>query len=198
VSTADEDEQEALLDPEAEAELLAALEAALRPGVIDPERHERFIEMAIEDPLAPPSEDELAESARLRDALAQGTADEDADLLRGLGAAFGASKPPSVGGTSETSLAAALEKPARSNVVYRAFGLGSLVLAAAAAALVFVSPLRKSAPEAAASGAALPRSTTPLFTERFETQDTTARMDRIASARGRDLRDNRFASWGVP
>jgi hypothetical protein len=44
---------------------------------------------------------------------------------------------------------------------------------------------------------AKPRSTVSLFSERFETEDTTARMDAIASARGRELRDNRYAAWGV-
>jgi hypothetical protein len=36
-----------------------------------------------------------------------------------------------------------------------------------------------------------------LFAERFETGETTARMDLIASARSRDLRNNRYTAWGV-
>jgi hypothetical protein len=73
-------------------------------------------------------------------------------------------------------------------------------LAAAAAALLFLPTLSRSdAPAASAEPSALvkPHSTAPLFAERFETGATTARMDLIASARGRDLRDNRYAAWGV-
>jgi hypothetical protein len=62
--------------------------------------------------------------------------------------------------------------------------------------LLFVGTAREQAPPAAAEYRK-PRTTAPLFSERFETGDTTARMDAIASARGRDLRDNRYASWGV-
>lgn len=206
------DEEESLLPPEESAAWLTALEAAWRPSELDPAVGERLLEMALEDPLAPPSEEELAESARLRDALDQGTPHADAALLRALGAPFAApaaSLPESA--AVERSLRAALEaqtehtqpaepaRPARrSNVVYAAFGAGSALLAAAAAAVLFVGSLRSGAPAPEQAAAyAEPRSTAPLFTARFETGDTTARMDMIASARSRDLRDNRYAAWGV-
>jgi hypothetical protein len=83
-------------------------------------------------------------------------------------------------------------------VVYAVFGAGSALLAAAAAVALFVGSARQASPSAArASALVAPHSTAPLFAERFETGDTTARMDLIASARGRDLRNNRYASWGV-
>jgi hypothetical protein len=47
---------------------------------------------------------------------------------------------------------------------------------------------------------AMPRSTESLFSEPFAKDThatTTARLDRIASARARDLRDNQYARWGV-
>ncbi|HEX2872438.1 MAG TPA: hypothetical protein VHP33_14315 [Polyangiaceae bacterium] len=206
------DEEESLLPPEEAAAWLTALEAALRPSELDPAVGERLLEMALEDPLAPPSEEELIESARLRDALDQGTPDADAALLRALGAPFAApAAPPSEGAAVERALQAALEpqpqeaqqaEPAgparRSNVVYAVFGAGSALLAAAAAAVLFVGTMRSSAPAPARAAAyAEPRSTASLFTDRFETGDTTARMDLIASARSRDLRDNRYAAWGV-
>jgi hypothetical protein len=41
------------------------------------------------------------------------------------------------------------------------------------------------------------RSTAALFSERFAPGHATERIDRIAVARERELRKNRFASWGV-
>jgi hypothetical protein len=203
------DEEERLLPAHEEAALLEALEAALRPTELDPRLNERLLEMALEDPLAPPSEEELIESARLRDALAEGTPDADASLLRALGAPFGQSTDSADVDSSavERALDAALSPtlalapepapPARRNVIYAIFGAGSAVLAAAAAIALFVGSSRSAAPATPLSAYVKPHSTAPLFAERFETGDTTARMDLIASARSRDLRDNRYASWGV-
>jgi hypothetical protein len=41
------------------------------------------------------------------------------------------------------------------------------------------------------------RSTQDLFSEPFTPGQSSARIDRIASARGRDLRENRYAAWGL-
>src|SRR5690606_27984737 len=41
------------------------------------------------------------------------------------------------------------------------------------------------------------RSTASLFSEPFERAATTERIDRIAEVRARELRQNRFHSWGV-
>ena len=41
------------------------------------------------------------------------------------------------------------------------------------------------------------RSTQALFDQPFERGQATARADRIAVARTADLRQNRFARWGV-
>ena len=194
------DEEELLLPPEEEAELLLALEAALRPTELDPKVHERLLELALEDPLAPASDEELIESARLRDALAGGTPNADASLLRALAAPF---VPADADNDAvERALNGVLTVPSqaapapRRNVVYAVFGAGSALLAAAAAAVLFVGS-RSAEPPAQASAYVVPHSTAPLFAERFETGDTTARVDLIASARSRDLRDNRYASWGV-
>lgn len=180
-----------------EAAVLGALEAALRPSELSPALNERLIELALEDPLAPPSEAELAESERLRSALDEGTPHEDAVLLGRLKAGFGSGGDE--GAAIERALGRALPSPAakpRSNVIYAVFGAGG-VLAAAAAVLLLVTKTR--APEAslAADAYTRPRSTAALFSERFETGATTARVDAIASVRGRELRDNRYAAWGV-
>lgn len=201
------DKEERFLPPEEEAEVLALLEAALRPSELDPELNERLLEMALEDPLAPPSAEELVESERLRDALAGQGTHEDLAVLRALGAPFA---QDDASGVAERVLQQTLDKSPkkpRSNVVYAMFGAGSAILAAAAAvALLVQSPRRaEQAPAAAMVAAAptaaptyiAPHSTADMFDERFDTASTTARMDLIASARSRDLRDNRYASWGV-
>jgi hypothetical protein len=203
------DEEEPLLPDEQVTELLTALQAALRPGELDAALNERLIELAIEDPLAPASAAELAESERLRDALDRGAPHEDTATLAALRAAFeapAASEPridSSVDQAVDVALrsapvAAPLPTKRRGNVVYAVFGAASAALAAAALLMLFVGTASRSASQAAlASDFAKPRSTAPLFNERFETAETTARIDAIASARSRDLRDNRYAAWGV-
>lgn len=198
MSRADESEPEPLPEAE-EAELLAALCAALRPVDIDERVHGRLIDMALEDPLAPPSAQELLDAARLRDLLRDASPHEALGALAALRAPFSA--PSDVEQASGRALATALgvhsEHKRRSNVVYAAFGAASVVLAAAAAA-VLVSGLSSSgAPSGETAAFIRPRSTAPLFAEPFETAATTTRMDLIASARSRDLRDNRYSAWGV-
>lgn len=201
------EEEESPLSANEEAALLTALAAAWRPDELDPRVNERLLEMALEDPLAAPSEEEQIESARLRDALEQGLPHPDAGLLQALGAPF--TTPPVVSLQPDEAveravtgaLGGAVAAPTkRTNVIYVAFGAASAALAVAASALLFVGVSRQTSPTAAAvepSAFVKPRSTAPMFAERFETGDTTARMDLIASARSRDLRDNRYASWGV-
>jgi hypothetical protein len=197
------DEEESPLPPNEEAAVLTALEAAWRPGELDPAVHERLLEIALEDPFAEPSEEELIESARLRDALERGTPHADASLLAVLGAPFSqdrATDDPAVERAVAGALGRGIATPAkRTNVVYAAFGVASAVLAVAAAALLVVGLSRSASAPSAAGPSALvkPRSTAAMFADRFETGDTTARMDLIASTRGRELRDNRYASWGV-
>jgi hypothetical protein len=203
------DEREPLLPEQQVTELLTALQAALRPAELEANVNERLIELALDDPLAPASAEELAESARLRDALDRGEPHEHTATLAALRAAFEAPVPnePHIDSSVDQAVDGALHGAAafsqqaskrRGNVVYAVFGATSAVLAAAAVAMLFLGTASRSAPEPAlASELAKPRSTAPLFSERFETAQTTARMDAIASARSRDLRDNRYAAWGV-
>jgi hypothetical protein len=74
------------------------------------------------------------------------------------------------------------------------FGVaGALALAAGVA--LFVG--RTLAPAAPPVELAHLRSTQPLFDHPFRSGEGSARVDRIAMARSSDLRDNRFARWGV-
>lgn len=208
MSQADEDQPLEPLPATEEAALLETLEAALRPGELAAALNERLIEMALEDPLAAASAEELAESQRLRQALDGLTPHEDAALLSALRSAAEPEAESDAHEAVEKALAAipaggrGAEGPSgrgRGNVVYAAFGAASVVLAAAAVLVLFIGTARKSeAPSAAATtDYAVPRTTAPLFSEPFATGDTTARIDTIASARAHDLRGNRYASWGV-
>ena len=206
------DEEEPLLAPAQLAELLETLEAALRPAELDDATNERLISVALEDPLAPATDEELAESERLRDALERSAPHESVATLAVLRAAFEPSdaSEPLIESAVNQAVHEALRSvpppaPAppvlarRGNVFFAVFGATTAALAAAALLLLFVGTASRSSAPAPSLAASLakPRSTTPLFSERFDTASTTARMDAIASARGRDLRDNRYASWGV-
>lgn len=203
MSQADEDQP---LPAAEEGAWLDALEAALRPTELDTQLNERLIEMALEDPLAPPSPAELAESQRLRRALEGDAAHEDAALL----AALRSAAEPQAGGEAQEAVERALQFEqserqraapprggGRGNVVYAVFGAASAALAAAAVLVLFIGPARESKAPPAITDYAKPRTTAPLFSEPFAMRDTTARVDLIASARARDLRGNRYASWGV-
>jgi hypothetical protein len=191
------------LDAATEAALAAALRAAWAPRPLDPALNELLIESALEDPLAPPSELEVVESERLREAL-EGRGDHpDAALARALRTANSPSPLP--GGRAD-QLAKAAAAPRRSgSVVFVAFGAAAAtVMAAAAAAMLFLMPVERGHDEPAASAVTVPnpgfvqsRSTATLFHEKFATEDTSGRIDRIAAVRARELRQNRYAQWGV-
>jgi hypothetical protein len=186
---------ELLLDPADEAAFAEALRAAFAPGELDPLRHTEILALALEDPFAAPTEEEVRASERLRAALeSDDSAHPDAALARALRAA---TSPQPLAAEQARRLAASTT-PRRPNVVYVTFGAVA-VAAAAALALLVVRP--GSAPEGAAgsSQAALLRSRTTqdLFHDRFEPGQATARIDRIASARARDWRENQYALWGV-
>lgn len=188
---ADVEAAEAPLDPAEEASLARALRAAYAPGELEPRRHAELLLRALEDPFAPPTEDELVESDRLRRALEDG--DErhpDAVLARALAAAV---KPGPLAGGTAGRLASRAARP-KPNVLFVTFG--ALGLAAAAGFALFVAR-GASTPNVPAAALARSRSTQELFREPFEPGRTTERIDRIAEARARDARENRYALWGV-
>jgi len=168
--------------------------SAWRPQDIDPQLNELLIQQALEDPLAEPSREELAEAEALRAALETNTPHPDAELARALRAA---NTPAEI---SVERVPALVERATatKGNVIFVTFGAASLALAAAAALmLVFQPSQRAPAPSTVGSSYALSRSTAPLFESKFERQETSRRVDRIASARARELRANRYAAWGV-
>jgi hypothetical protein len=203
VTELDQDsELTALLDADEERELAAALKAAFDPEPLAPERHAELLALALEDPFAPPDADELRESERLRVALEQGDETHpDAALARALRSALRPEALPD--GVPRALLPADEPAQGRGSVVYASFG--ALALAAAAAfgflltrpepASLAVSAAKVAAP---ARSFARSRTTGELFDAPFAANGATERIDRIASSRARELRENRYLAWGLP
>ncbi|HEU4404945.1 MAG TPA: hypothetical protein VFS43_06595 [Polyangiaceae bacterium] len=172
----------------------------------------------LDDPDAPPTAEELAAARALAEALeGRGEAGrEGAEFASALRAAY---EPAELDpARHEALLARALGEAGGAKVVRlderrlaarRAlrWGGATTVMAAAAAAVLALWPGGRGegpAPSAAVAVAPPPalrpsRSTQELFDEPFaRSGGGSARIDRIAQARSRDLRQNRFRRWGVP
>jgi hypothetical protein len=183
-------------------ELARALKAAWDAEPIDAEEHDALVERVLERTMA--SRQELQRAAELRRALEdEGVPGEEADLARALKAAW--TPEPIEPREHERIVERATARLARRGVLVRvSFGAGA-ALALAAAVLFVIGRLGMgSAPTAAVSPSPSPaadlaqsRSTQPLFDKPFERGAASARIDRIALARAGDLRENRFAMWGV-
>ena len=157
------------------------------------------------DPDAPASEEELRAAEELRDALVDASrphegaslaravvlahsprplesAENEAIVQRALGAAE----------TRRGSLRLVPRRPRRSTFV-----MVATTLALAAGVLLFQWSAQRVAP-VDPSVVAYARSSQPLFREPFAVHGgKSARIDRIASARAADLRENMFARWDV-
>jgi hypothetical protein len=162
-------------------------------------------------PEAPPTPEELAAAAALRDALSDPSRPhEGADFARAVALA---NEPRPLG---KEEHAAILERAlahggarrtqrnkARQRVVLAFAGAGALAMAAAVLLRVELAAPRAASVAARAHEVpsvpmAQRRSTQPLFREPFaRSGGESARIDRIAQARASDLRDNRFVAWGV-
>jgi len=177
-----------------EERLATALRAAFAPTELDPARHERILAAALEDPFAPPSAEELVESDRLRRALEGEGEHADLALARALAAAHAPKPlPPAARERSEARL------PRRATVFYVRFGAALGALAAAALVLLSIRGQRTpntAAPDLQTLALAQSRSTAPMF-QAATAGPPSARIDRIASVRERELRENRYALWGV-
>jgi len=184
------------LDAAEELRLSALLRHAFAPSEIDPERHERLLLSALEDPLAEPSPEELVESERLRQALDGHGDHRDLRLARALSAAFTPSLDRPLP-EPELESKARIRRPGQL-IFYRFAGVATALAVAAAVLLQLTSLEKRSTPEPALVSLALARSRSTAAL--FQTDSAAApseRIDRIASARGRELRDNRYALWGV-
>jgi hypothetical protein len=187
------------LDAEEEQRLVDLLKSAFAPSELEPARHERLLQAALDDPFAAPSAEEIVESERLRRAL-DGDGDHvDLVLARALSAAYAPSEaPPKV---IDPAALTATSKPT-AKLFYLRFGGAVAALAAAAAVLLVMSTRsaqnspEASAPELPALALVQSRSTAALFAS-ASVGPPSARIDRIASVRERDLRANRYAMWGV-
>ena len=185
----------AFLHVPTDEELMQAVRSAESPPELDLQVNERLIAAAFEDPVAPPTEEELRESAQLREALDGGKTTPDAELAAALAAA---TTPRTLAGDRLDELVGrALAAPKRrSNVIYVAFAAVATTAAVAAAALLVLVPAdpRSTRPSTAF---ATSRTTTDLFRHKFRPGETTSRVDRIAASRERDLRSNRYLAWGL-
>jgi hypothetical protein len=187
----DDGTHEPWLDAQAEDALAEALRAAFAPRELSPARHAEILAAALEDPFAPATEDELRESERLRQALETG---DDSHAAAALARALATAARPAPLPEIRARRMAEQSLRGRTNVVFVAFGAVTLAAAAALALLVVRPTLEKPTDVPALARS---RSTAELFHERFEPGQASARIDRIASSRERDLRDNQYALWGV-
>jgi hypothetical protein len=184
------------LSAEEERALAEALIASVRPAPLSSARHEEILASAL---MAAPEEDaatpeERAEASAFAEAI-DGRGDHpDLALARALRSA---TRPDSLAAEAlEDALARSLGQRKRAPQVYFVrFGAGSAALALAASVLLF---LRSEAPEPETRPELLlSRSLAPLLGPEAAELSASARLDRIASARSRDLRANRYAAWGV-
>lgn len=190
-------EDPSIVDPD--AELARSLRAAYVPDALE-EAELRSLVLAALDPA------EVEAARALRDSLQDASIPSaGAELARALGAAWA---PKEISEQEHRAIVAkALEgmpkrEPARVVALGRARSVriaaavvtGGLALAASVFFLLQPKALQPSPGEAPLARA---RSTQPLFGEPFKPGEASARIDRIASARASDYRDNRFAKWGV-
>jgi hypothetical protein len=196
----DRDSEAALpeLDATEERRLSALLRHAFAPSEIDPERHERLLLAALEDPLAEASPEELAESERLRQALDGQGDHQDLRLARALSAAFAPNLDLQLPEPEfELQPRARVRRPGQV-IFYRFAGVATALAVAAAVLLQLTALQKKSAPEPSLASLALAQSRSTAVLFRADSASAPSeRIDRIASARGRELRDNRYALWGV-
>jgi len=179
--------------------LLGALNAAKAPEALDLERHRRILEqvLAAEDPYAPPCHEEIVEAKRLREHL-----DSDPLVVSLRSAQLTSSPNPEF----ERKLRKQVLSPqARSNrpLIVRRVPIHFGVLAIAAGVAIWISAKSNVAIETferenPKQPLALSRSTESLFTKPFESSSPSERIDKIALVRARDLRNNRYAKWGLP
>jgi hypothetical protein len=180
------------LSEELEQRLALALRSAWAPAELDPQRHEQLLEAALEDPFAAPSAEELAESERFRQALEGGGEHPHLPLARALQAAH---KAQPLSELSAHRIARQSQKTRSGAVYWGSLGL-TAALAAAALFALWAPSSERTAAEPMLQDLAQSRSTAPLFAD-ASAVTASARIDRIAEVRTRELRDNRYAAWGV-
>lgn len=199
----------ATADASPEIDLALALRAAWDPGALSADESRAMLD-------ATPSAEEQDLAVQLRDALASktgptATALATVQLAHALRAAFApaalderehraildaalAKMPATTAAKTEEHASNVIAMKRRATVVRVAFGFVAGGLALAASVVLVVTSAPGPGSEAPLAKA---RTTQPLFSEPFKAGETSARIDRIASARAGDFRDNRFTKWGV-
>jgi hypothetical protein len=203
-----------LLDPKSEERLAELLRSAFCPAPLSDARNRQLVELALEDPFAAASAEELVESERLRRALAGQGDHPHAALARALQLATRPERAtaPAKGQIAKLTNArherdTTAPSSRRSSGIRRFYVIagGAAALSALAASILLLlipaeSRLESSAAPSVGSGnseLSEARSTQELFSEKFEPGETSRRVDRIASVRARELRENQYALWGV-
>jgi hypothetical protein len=159
------------------------------------------------DPDSPPSAQEVAEAEALREALESSATNDAADFARAVSLAHAPRPLATAEHQAILERALARGEALRESAQRRRGRARSVVavgggLALAAAIALVVTHLGLSSATATFTPPTRPlvpaRSTQPLFREPFaRAGGESGRIDRIAWARAGDLRDNRFAEWGV-
>jgi hypothetical protein len=194
------DELDPSLSPEEGKRWLEAVRAAWAPAALDPDRHDRILREALEDPFAEPSAEELREAEGLRQALEEGGEHEHAALVRALTHALGGARlePEAAERALDKALATPPASPrARSNLILVTFGVAASSLALAASVALVVGSAKRPESTVALRDFAPSRSLAPLLDADASQLTASERMDRVASVRARELRENRYAKWGV-
>ncbi|MRG91034.1 hypothetical protein [Polyangium spumosum] len=190
--------------------LAVVLRSASAPAGIDDALNDALIERALGNHEAraegedePPTASERAGATRLRDALESARGEEHGAPLVELAAALvAAHRPRAIEPLrNEALIARALRRASAEPRKGRVLSVvTAAVVMAAAAAAGFVLTLQPSSDSAVAEAPELSRSRSAgeLFDTPFpRVGGASARVDRIASTRATELRQNRFALWGV-
>jgi hypothetical protein len=196
-----------LIEAQERDALLTAIGSAAAPEALDPHRHAQLLNAALnpsgttqidDDPLAPPSVDEVIAAAATRKNL------EDDALVSLLRAAFAPSAlaPDSARSILSSTLTCATALTRHNPRAPSATFWGVLAVAAAAAIWVAHATQPRLAGLTSSGQSQLnltqSRTTRSLFSDSFAHSSTSERIDRIAQVRQRELRDNRYIMWGLP
>jgi hypothetical protein len=192
------------IDADSRDSLVAAIASAAEPASLDMRRHEQLLARALggtepeaEDPFAPPSDHELAGIAG-RNLVA------DDPLAASLLAAYAPQAlPPEIERSIRVSVLNQTLAPIPRRRPSTAATLWGALAVAAVAVLWIASATQtwtdgvvgRARPQANLTPS---RSTRSMFAEPFANSTASQRIDRIAQARQKDLRENRYLMWGLP
>lgn len=190
----DSQEELDLLPAEEELRLGVALVAAHAPLALTNARHEAILQGTLFEAETLPSAAEAAAAEELRRALeTEDATHPDAALAQALAAAVAGDGQPAL--RDPFALPSAPAQGPAGKLIRGRFGAVVIGLAAAAGLVLLVQSRTERTSVAQQPLFATSRSLSPLVQD--TELSTSARLDRIASVRARELRDNRYRTWGV-